>query len=54
MSEQPFDTNYIVKNSSGSSGEIWIKVSNANIGVVDPFDDIKSIALPPERLLILI
>jgi len=54
MSEQPFDTNYIVKNSSGSSGEIWIKVSNANIGVVDPFEDIKSIALPPERLLILI
>jgi len=54
MSEQPFDTNYIVKNSSGGSGEIWIKVSNANIGVVDPFEEIQSIVMPPERLLLLI
>jgi len=54
MSEQPFDTNYIVKNSKGSSGEIWIKVSNVNIGVADPFEDIKTIVMPPERLLLLI
>jgi len=54
MSEQPFDTNYIVKNSRGGSGEIWIKVSNANIGVVDPFEEIQSIVMPPERLLLLI
>jgi len=54
MSEQPFDTNYIVKNSSGSSGEIWIKVSNANIGVMDPFEDIQNIVIPPEKLLLLI
>ncbi|SEW37677.1 sulfate/molybdate ABC transporter ATP-binding protein [[Clostridium] fimetarium] len=54
MSEQPFDTNYIVKNSTGCSGEIWIKVSNANIGVVDPFEEIQTIIIPPERLLLLI
>lgn len=51
--ELPFDTNYIVKNSAGGSGEILIKASKVNIGGNSRTEDICEIVMPPERLLLL-